>query len=276
MQKLSIIGITANPTEKQYAWKEALESYCDLADEVIIVDGGTEDFPVPEKVRKIRIPDPEVWTWAEHGKKLSLALGEAKGDWIIKIDLDWIFHENDLKTIRQKLEGIDAPVATFQKKTVYPFRKYVQKGAIPIAINKRYKNTIRFGKDENEYTDLTYPIWWRGKMDENDVPVGNLIRIIDWGKTGVTFWNFDYTFKTFEVAKKLFLRMSNAHRTYFGSSSFGNNEEEALEVFIRNMKGKLTRGLDLGDLSVLPKYIRGRIENIKKEEWGFDGWGLLA
>lgn len=276
MQKLSIIGITANPTEKQYAWKEALESYCDLADEVIIIDGGVEDFSVPDKVRKIRIPDPEVWNWAEHGKKLSLALKEATGDWIIKTDIDWIFHEKDMNKIREKLQLIRDPVATFQKKTVYPFRKYVQKGAIPIAINRSFKGRIRFGKDENNYTDLTYPIWWHEKTDENGVPIGNLVTQVDWGKTGVDFWNFDYTFKTFEVAKKLFLRMSNAHKTYFGTTSFGATEEEALKVFINNMKGKLTRGLAIMDLSILPKYIRGRIENIKPEEFGFNGWNLLS
>jgi hypothetical protein len=273
--KLSIIVITANPTEKQYAWKEALASYSDLADEIIIVDGGKEKLEIPSNARLIHIPDPEVWNWAEHPKRLNVGLLEATGDWIIKVDIDWIFHENDMKRIKQKLAWLNTPIASFQKKTVYPFMKYLEKGTIPIAINKKDRDQIRFGKDLKEYSDLTYPIWWKGEMDSFGVPIGRLIKPMDWGKTGQTVWNFDYTFKTIDIAKKLFLRGSQSHKVYFGETSWGNNEEEAFNVFIKNMKGKIKRSFDIKDLQVLPKYIRNRIENIKPEEFGLNGWGLL-
>jgi len=278
--KISVILLTANPTEKQYAWKEALASYIDLADEIILVDGGTEDlttaFPLEKKLQIIDMPDPEIWNWAEHAKRLNFALDKATGDWIIKVDIDWIFHEKDFGLIRQKLSYFDTPVVTFQKKTIYPFRKYIQKGEVPIGINKKDKHHIRFGKDLDTYSDLTYPIWWQQRklIDEYGVPIGKLITKKDWGKTGLDFWNFDYTFTTLENMKKKWLRMSKSHNEYFGSTSWGHDEEEAFIAFMNNMRGKLSRSIDLGDIT-LPKYIKERIDNLKPEEFGHSFWGLL-
>lgn len=273
--KISIICITANPTEKQYAWKEALASYVDLADEVIIVDGGSEKLEVPEKVKVIHIPDPEVWNWAEHAKRLNIGLLEATGDWIIKVDIDWIFNQAEFGMIRQKLAELHMPVASFQKKTFYPFLRFIEKGEVPIAINKEFKDKIRFGKDRRHYTDLTYPIYWEGGMEESGVPVGNLVEKKDWGRTAQTIWNFDYTFKTQDMAAKMFLRGSKAHEVYFGETQWGTTEEDSFGVFINAMRSKVKRALPIGNLNMLPKYIRSRIENLKPEEFGYNGWGLL-
>lgn len=275
--KLSVVVITANPTEKQYAWREALASYCDLADEVIVVDGGTEDLDIGnDKLKVIKNPDPEVWTWSEHAKKLNIGFKEATGDWILKADIDWVFHEDYFEEIRNKLSALGTPVATFQKFNYYPFKKYREKGEIPIAVNKDFKDRIRFGKDPDKYTDLTYPIWSNDVLlDKEGVPVGTLVKEYEFGRTGQPFWNFDYTFKTIDRAKKSFLRMSLSHEDYFGTTKWGHTEEEAFKKFLANMIGKQQGAIEIKDFSILPKYIRSRIENIKPEEFGFNGWGLL-
>lgn len=276
--KLSVILLTANPTEKQYAWKEAFASYCALADEVIVVNGGKEPIVFPDtKLRTIIKPDPEVWTWSEHAKNLNLGLDEATGDWIIKVDIDWIFHERNLHKIRQKLNSSEAqkfPVATMQKYTFYPFRRYIQKGQIPMIINAKFKDKIRFGKDLTEYTDLTYPIYWGGNYDESGVPTGKLVKEKDWGKTGELFWNFDYTFATLEMMKKKWVRMSKSHKEYFGTTDWGETEEEALKQFITKQQAKHGQSLDIMDSAELPKYIRQRISDLKPEEFGHSAWGL--
>lgn len=277
--KLSIILLTANPTEKQYAWQESFRSYLAQADEVIVVDGGSEDlitpFPLEDKLKIIKKPDPAIWTWSEHAKNLNLALEKATGDWIIKADIDWVFHELFHKELRNKLGQLDTLVATMQKYTYYPRRRFVQKGQIPMIVNGKYKHLIRFGKDPKTYTDLTYPITWKGEMDEEGVPLGKLITEKDWGKTGLKFWNFDYTFKTLENAKKLFLRSSISHKTYFGETAWGETEEKAFQVFMDNMRGKFCRSLDIIDGNDIPKYIKERVATLTPEEFGYDGWGML-
>lgn len=277
--KLSIILLTANPSEKQYAWKEALASYCDLADEIIIINGGVEELEFPPTKEKrlvvIHKPDPKIWTWAEHAKNLNLALTEATGDWIIKVDIDWIFHQKSMRELREKLATYQAHVVTMQKMTFYPTMRYIQKGEIPNIINAKYKDIIMFGRDPKQYTDLTYPIAFNGSVDKDGVPLGNLVGKQYWAKSGVEFWNFDYTFATREVMRKKWLRMSQSHKEYFGSSSWGETEERAEELFLRNMRGKVNRALPVADIDMLPKYIHKRIENLKTEEFGKEGWGLL-
>lgn len=274
--KTSIILLTANPTEKQYAWKESIASYCDLADEVLISNGGEEDLKpyIPSKVKIFSNPDPKVWNWAEHAKRLNTLLDEASGDWILKVDIDWVFHENEMVKIRKQLLSVKHSIATFQKMTVYPMCKYIQKGEVPIAIKGSEKHKIRFGRDHNRYTDLTYPIWWNNGSDNQGVPLGRFMDRNEWGRTGCEFWNFDYTFKTKEIAGKMFLRMSQSHREYFGKSKWGSTEEESLSIFIRGMKHKVQSASNL-DIVRLPKYIKNRIENIKEEEFGHSGWGML-
>lgn len=277
--KLSIIVITANPTEKEYAYYEALESYVALADEVVIIDGGTEKFKLPDspKIKFIHIPDPEVWNWAEHAHRLNRALDEASGDWIIKADIDWVFHEADFFEIKRKLwEGRTKPVATFMKVTYYPFTKCMMKGEIPIAINSAYKKRIRFGIDKKTYSDLTYPIFWNGEeKDKHGVPVGTLVSTDNWHKTGCNFWNFDYTFTSLGNAKKKFLRMSVSHEKYFGETTWGRTEDEALKVFLNNMRHKVDKARQLKNFDEVPVFIRERIANLKREEFGFNGWGML-
>lgn len=275
--KLSIVVITANPTEKQYAWKEALESYCGMADEVIIVDGGTEPIVFPNtKVRVVHIPDPEVWNWAEHAKRLNRGLDEATGDWIFKADIDWIFHEKSFALVREKLSKFDTLLCTMQKMNYYPTMQYVQKGEIPMIINGKFKHRIRFGKDLEKYTDLTYPILWDEQtVDEHGVPIGKLITQKDWGKTSEEFWNFDYTFKTIEASKKQFLRSSLGHKEYFGETKWGNDEEEAWQVFLSHMRGLYKRAEKVAGLDALPAPIRTRIMQLTPEQFGYTGWDLM-
>lgn len=275
--KLTIIVLTANPTEKQYAWKEALRSYSALADEVIVIDGGTEDLKITDsKIKVIHIPDPDIWNWAEHAKRLNLGLEKSTSTWTIKADIDWVFHEQDFLFIKRKLSLAKQPVATFQKVTFYPFDKCMMKGEIPIAIRSDFKDKIVFGIDPTTYSDLTYPIYWDGKnKDQHGVPVGTLVKADGWYKTGGNFWNFDYTFTTLENAKKKFMRMSKAHETYFGSTSWGRTEEDALKVFLNNMKHKVAKARKIKNYEEVPSFIRDRIINLEDKEFGKNGWNLL-
>lgn len=275
--KISVILLTANPTEKQYAWKESFQSYLDFADEVIVINGGEEDLQFTDNKKLIIInkPDPPVWTWAEHAKNLNLALEKATGDWIIKVDIDWIFHQKTMAELRQKLSTYQAHVVTMQKMTFYPKMRYVQKGEIPNIINAKYKKTIKFGRDKQQYSDLTYPIATTGALDKDGVALGNLVGQKYWAKSGVEFWNFDYTFATIELMRKKWLRMSASHKEYFGETTWGETEEKAEELFLRNMRGKFRRGLDIVDITMLPKYIHERIQNLQPEQFGHSGWDLL-
>src|SRR3990167_6150005 len=109
--KLSIIATVTNPVKRQDPWLEALECYLDLADQVVIVNGGTP-FTF-ENITKIPDPDrdaditfvnlewPYEWSWEELPRHLNAGLEQATGDWVIKCDIDYFFHEKDHTRIRE-------------------------------------------------------------------------------------------------------------------------------------------------------------------------------
>ena len=163
--KISIITTITNPDDMQYAWIEAIDSYGALADELIIVNGGKEIFyDHPDNTRRVEtkvlnLPWPEDWHWSELPIHLNAGLKEATGDWVIKMDTDYVIHETDIPAIRRALEvnAKNYAVASFMKKIIINRNSYYKKCRTPLAINKKkVGDTIKFGKADN--SDWCYPI----------------------------------------------------------------------------------------------------------------------
>lgn len=291
--KLSILTTITDPIERQDPWNEALACYMDLADELVIVNGGKKPTnelikSLDPKVKWVDLYWPHEWNFAELPRHLNAGLKECTGDWVIKMDIDQIFHEKDFDEIRRRLSNIFAPVMTFQKYTVMPFRKFIQKGEMVLAINKgEHGDKIQFGEAVDEKTDLCRPIWVTGNREISSIysfghdykykiPVGETVRFEEAGRTGVSYWNFDYTFRTEDFAKKEFWRFARAYKRFYGSADWGNTEEESWKVFINMMKSRLQNAIYyIEDLDILPKYIRERYSRLTEKEFGHSGWGLL-
>ena len=79
MYKLSIATSYTNPEKRIDPWKEALACYEDLADEVV---RSGENWPYE-------------FTWDHIGKVFNESYQKATGDWVIRMDLDYFFHEKD-------------------------------------------------------------------------------------------------------------------------------------------------------------------------------------
>lgn len=190
-----------------------------------------------------------------------------------------MFHESDMALIRERLEkiaGDKKPAATFQKYSVYPHGKYMQKGENIIAINKaEYGQYIAFGHAKDKINDLCYPIWSQG-INDRGVPIGKLICHEECGRTGITYWNFDYTFKTKEFVKEEFYRFSKAYKNYFKTTKWGNTQDESFAKFITMIKSRLKEcNYSINDTNILPKYIRERYERMTPNQLGLNGWGIV-
>lgn len=85
---LSIFTTMTNPEERGDPWKEALDCYNSLADEVVVVG---EEWPYEFKFDHI-------------GKTFQEGFNKASGDWVIRMDLDYFFHENDFVKLKQILK----------------------------------------------------------------------------------------------------------------------------------------------------------------------------
>ena len=112
-----------NPEKRNDAWQEALSCYEDIADEVIVVG---ENWPEEFKFDLIG------QTYQEGFKKSS-------GDWVIRMDLDYFFHEKDIVNIRKILQNnVDSPAVAFPQYQFFTPDRYHVKTIICTALNKKY------------------------------------------------------------------------------------------------------------------------------------------
>lgn len=266
--KISIITTYGNEKytgeERGDAVKEALECYHDIADEVIAIDGSDKYLWKYD------------WSWEELPKHLNAGLEEASGDWVIKMDIDHFFHEMDLKKIRRVLLSMrNYPVVTFQKMSFVLHNQYYQKGPQPVAINKgMVGDSVKFGQATNAETDLCYPIEVK-RLNEYGIPEGSYTPE-KFGKAGISFYNYDYSFKTKDQTTDEFWRFSKAYHNYFHRWSFGSTRQDSFNIFVKMMRGRLKRCVySVTKLEEHPQYIRGVISNLNKDQFAHSGWNLL-
>ena len=74
---LSIFTTMTNPDDRNDPWKEALNCYEELGDEVIVVG---KNWPFE-------------FSWDEIGKTFQEGLDKSSSDWVIRMDIDYFFHE---------------------------------------------------------------------------------------------------------------------------------------------------------------------------------------
>lgn len=255
--KISIFTTITNPDYWQYAWKEALDCYGAFADEVIVVDG-KDDWPYE-------------WHWSELPKHIQKGFEQCTGDVAIKMDIDYLLHDIDFDRLKLHLIDFwesDLKVAAGVKLTILNKNKGYQKARLPIIVNMKYKDEIAWGIDDTRKTDWCFPIL-KEYQDEFAVWHGKTINPVY--DTGINIYNYDYFFRTEEKAKEAFWRFSKAWNRATGDWSWGKTEEEALEVFKKQLYGRL-KNQYLLDIKQHPKFISERIKNLKPEELGYKNW----
>jgi hypothetical protein len=284
--RISVLTTITNPERRQDKWYEALSCYLDFADEVVVVDGSQEHCCKSAifdnsrlntgkvELNFIFLEWPHEWNWVELPRHLNAGRKQCTGDWIIRLDIDQLFHEKDFDKIRQKLAECpsDCQVATFQKMSLVYGKKYYQKGGQPIAF--RNLPEIVIGRNLDRETDLCFAIKKTGDelVGDYKLPVGVDLPSF---KTGIQYWNHDYFFKTEDFVRSEFWRFSRAHNRYFGSWRFGDNKEASFKVFLNMMKGRHDRApytLKTGDC---PKYIEEAVRNLRPGQFGYSGFGML-
>lgn len=268
--------MVTKPDERQDKWREALNNYCALADEVIVIDGS----PVNNlchfdnsKVRFINSYWPEDWRWEILPEKLNLAKSYCTGDWILKLDIDQIIHEKEFSKLRKVIEKVPDTIEclSLMKLNFVTNMKYFAKNTQPILF--RNKPDIGFGfAIDNPKGDCCIPIRLNGELLESGMPIGEMLPS---DNTDCFYWNFSYTFKTKEVAKAHYLRMARAWRGYYKNNAIGANDDEAWEQFMDMTASKYIKCKDTAKLEEIPESIREAIKNLKPEEKGYDFWGEI-
>ena len=270
--KISIFTTITSPEKYQYAWKEALDSYLDFADEVVVVNGG--ESINDDRVKEVMLHWPTQWNWIELPKHLNAGLTVCSGDVIIKMDLDYMIHEEDHDDLRKSLKEMvdkDYMVGAFVKKNILNKKYAYQKSVLPNAINAKFKDQIRYGDAVNEQTDWCLPLKVEKDELNKDLPEGISFSKKEMAWLSCNIYNYDYFFRTKEVAKSEFWRFAQAYSTIPAfKDKWGATEEDAWQLFLNQMKGR-TKNHALLDVDH-PKYIRERVNNMTPDEFGFSNW----
>ena len=276
--KLSAFVCIINPEYWEFPYLEAIRSYCDLCDEVIVIDSGSTDGSL-QKIVKISDKIKTVyskWPWEFKQREYPIHYNQGfdlcTGDWKLKMDIDFIIDDRDIAGIRKRLEdNMDKAMATFQRHNVFNKSQYYDKGKMPTALNSKFPN-IKVGVPDNETkTDWTIPVVAREYI--NGVPYGARVpkeQILD---MGIPIWNYDCTFRTKDKCKTWFQRIARGYARDGVTPLYGDGDDKAWEAWIRN-RTKRKENTPMKDMKIdhHPSYIRDKIGSMTPDLWGFDNW----
>ena len=244
--KLSIFTTYTDPEKRNDPWKEALNCFNDIADEVIVTGS---DWP-------------EEFTWSQIGKYFQQGLIESTGDWNIRMDIDYFFHEKDVNKLYDYLRKYnDFPVLCFPQYQFFTLNRYQLKTRLCVAVNKKFKNRIKLDGGG----DLCLATFDGKLVTPKQIP--NL---------PIPIYQYDSTFRTMEIIKNDRARFARAWNREFGSfgSRGSDNPDDCYDAWFSDIQKKYPKHVHKIDLNNHPKYIIEKLNSLEENQFGYSAFGL--
>ena len=244
--KVSIFTTMTNPQKRMDPYIEALKCYEDFADEVIIVGKNW----------------PEEFSFDYIGKTFQEGFDLCTGDWVIRMDIDTFFHQNDKdKLYKILLRNKNSPAIAFPKFQIFTPDRFDIKAKMCIAFNKKNYSKIKL----NGGGDLCDPT-----LD------GNLLNQYNLPNERMPIWNYDSVFKTKEIISADRARFARAWKSYFNNwgNRGGGSEDEAFNAWFMMIEDRYKKHTLKLKVHNHPKYIIEKIKNLEEKQFGYDAFGL--
>ena len=287
--KLSAHCNVTNCVSSGYPCIESIKSFANLCDEVIVVDGGSTDGSLKKlsKIDKVKVIQGEEWPrdfdWTILGRNLKIGYENCSGDWAFHFDADYIFHEDDVKEFRKQLEKCNQPAVEVAKINFISVNNCLPKGYYSLVANKGYK-VITYGipvnfKGEKSATFLQ-PIAKSGYDKDSNLPSGTPVnrKSMRIDRINLPIYCYDFIFMTKEQVTEQRVRFDNAVNRYRKRDE-KVGQKKAFISFIGRMREREKNSMEIGQRNIKiekhSKFIRERVRNIKPEQFGHAGWGLL-
>lgn len=265
--KLSIFTTMTHPIARGDNYADALDCYEELADEVVIVNGD----PVHHKaipLGKIKVVDsewPKEFEWPLIGQQFTKGYQAATGDWVIHMDLDFIFHQDDFRQIRSMCEANpNAPGLSFWKwQFIYPDR-YNLKSRLVLAVNKKLcGDRIKF----NSGGDLCQPSLDGAEIVHDGIP-----------EARVPIYNYEKMTKTLNQVMDDCGRMERASFRTFGRYQMGSDgtDESAFNRYIQLLRSRVNKPQEHIGINQHPKFVRETIKSLTPEQFGYNCFDLFG
>lgn len=268
--KLSIFTTITNPTLRGDNWRDSLNCYQDLADELIIMNGGNE-LPsswyrrqIGKTLGVVESPWPKEFDWPFIGQQFQRGYEVATGDWVIRMDLDYVFHEKDFAQIREACEkNPNSPGLSFWKYQFILPDRYNLKSRVVLAVNKKLcGDRIKF----NSGGDLCQPSLDGTQIIQSAVP-----------EARVPFYNYEKMTKDADQIMDDCGRMERAYQRHFGNYQMGSDgtNESAFDRYMMLIESRFAKDQEYIKLKMHPSYVQNTISNLTTSQFGYEGFGLL-
>ena len=271
--RISAFITITDPERRSDLYKECIQSALGFCDEVVIVDGGSDDPSLQwiadlndDRIKITYRPWPKEFSWPLIGQAFQYGYDCCTGDWVIHLDCDFIFHEQDYKNIGRTFNANkDAPALSFWKYQFILPDRYNLKSRLIIAVNKaKFGDRIKF--DAGGEQDLAQPALDGKYLSPDDIP-----------EARVPFYNYEKLLKTKEQIAEDQGRMERAWQRHFGNYQMGSDGTDAVayEKWIAAQQGKFAKPQKHLRLDEHPEVMRETIENLKLEQFGYSGFGAF-
>lgn len=299
---LSAHANITNPLTYGYPFIESIKTFLDLCDEVVIVNGAckfnglnewiTDDDGSVELIKQIPVPEGKSikiinsywndkdWSWEELGKHMDVGYQACSGDFVFRFDVDYMFHEKCIESLRNKLMNVDKyaippKVFSVHKLNVMTADTYFPKSLMPFIVNKKDWPNLGYGIAYDTDIDFMAAIDVEGEKNGikygcSIIPQANFIR-----EANAQIWCYDFTFMTYEEVDKVRRSSYIANNLYYFPIVTEKDKEDwgraAMGRFRKMMIKRMSdRTLVKASVSDHPKHIQERISHINKDMFGFN------
>lgn len=246
MSKISIITTMTDPKSRKDPWEEALTCYNDLADEVIITG---ENWP-------------KEFSWRHIGETFQEGLDKASGEWVLRMDLDYFFHERDIKNIKKMLNKYtNYPIVSFPQLQFFKPTKYSLRALLSVAINKKFFPEIKL----NGGGDLCLPTLENILLDPFKNPISKY-----------PIYQYDSFFRDKTTISKDRARFARAWFREFGNyqDRGGPDDYDAYIAWENMIQSKTVEHFYSFNIKNHPKYIKDKIINLSHEAFGYNAFDI--
>jgi glycosyltransferase involved in cell wall biosynthesis len=264
--KISLFTTVTDPMERLDTFAEVLPSYRKLADQFVVVDGSKSPNKLEKDFKKIwdkkiNYEWPDEFSFEFIGQQFQRGYDACDGDWVIRLDCDFVFRDEDMQKVKQAINlARDYPAITFTKRQFLLCDRYSIKSNLVLAFNKKkYGNRIKLDSGG----DLCQASLDGKLIDEESY------------NSKIPFNNYDFLKKTKEVVSKEFGRMSRAWQRRFGEYKLGGpDDESAFEEFLVMQLNRIRKPHEIVPMNFHPEAFQKVMKRMTSQNFGYSMWGF--
>ncbi len=246
MTSISVFTTMTNPGERNDPWEEAINCYQSISKDLVIVG---EDWP-------------EEFDWGVFNKIYQSGFDKCKGDWVIRMDLDYFIHDEDIEALYSVLEKYkNEPGIVMPQYQFFTYDRYQIKTKLCLILNKKKFPDIKLngGKDRMLAT-LN----------------GDLLTYKNVPQVRIPIWQYDSMFRTKEIIMNDRARFARAWKRTFGNygDRGGSDPEYAYQAWFNMIEKRYKRHLFRKTIEQHPSFIKEKLKNLKDDQFGHSAFGL--